>query len=125
MAPSAAIETLVKHQVSRLDRFYDHIVACKVTIEAPHSHHHQGKRFKVSVAVVVPGDTLMVTHEGENDPAHEDCYVTVQDAFRSARRQLQDYARLKRNQVKNHNRDDKRQFRAKLAEDDQSSLDEE
>jgi CheY-like chemotaxis protein len=52
------------------------------------------------------------------DPAHEDCYVTVHDAFRSARRQLQDYARLKRNQVKNHNRDDKRQFRAKLSEDD-------
>jgi len=64
----------------------------------------------------VPGRELVVTHEptlkheeqGEwhkhlevEDP-HKDVYVAIRDAFKAMRRQLQDYVRCLRHDVKTH-----------------------
>lgn len=54
------------------------------------------------IKLAVPGETLVVSHGRSDDPAHEDCYVAIHDAFRSARRLLQDYARIQRHDVKSH-----------------------
>lgn len=120
---SPAIETLVSQQTELLHRFYTRITDCQVTIEVPHLHHHQGKRFKVTITISVPGDTLTVSHENENDPAHEDCYLTIHDAFRSARRQLQDFARIQRGQARRNYRSEKRKFRSRLVDDDRNEVD--
>jgi len=41
-------------------------------------------------------------HQGPKDHAHEDVYVALRDAFKAARRQLQDSIRKKRGKVKQH-----------------------
>ncbi len=118
MDPSPSVEKEVKHQIDLLNRFYDRISGCDVRIEAPHRHHSAGWKFKVTIKIIVPGDTIMVSHGHENSPDHEDCHLTVRDAFRSARRQVQDYARIRRHDVKIHNPAAKRELRQQLSEID-------
>jgi len=102
MERSPALEASINKHVEKLQRFYSHIVALHVTVEAPHQHRHKGYNYRVVIRISVPDDTLVVSHERGRNPAHEDCYVAIHDAFQSARRQLQDYARIRRHQVKRH-----------------------
>ena len=40
MDPSPSVEAVVREKAAKLERFFDRIVSCHVTIEAPHRHHH-------------------------------------------------------------------------------------
>jgi cold shock CspA family protein len=51
---------------------------------------------------VPPGQTISVTHAGRRTHAHEDVLVAVRDAFRAARRQLQDHVRRHDGRTKAH-----------------------
>jgi ribosomal subunit interface protein len=102
MPASPAIEANIREKAARLDRFSDHIMACRVIVEAPHRHHHQGKLYHVRIDVTVPGGELVVSREPAAHHAHEDVYVAIRDAFDAAVRQLQDYVRRQRGQTKVH-----------------------
>ena len=102
MEPSAAIETDVREKAAKLEKFFDRITSCRVMIEAPHRHHHKGKLYQVRIDITVPGQEIVVSHEGPHNHAHEDVYVAIRDAFNAAGRQLEDYARKSRGQVKRH-----------------------
>lgn len=100
--PSDAIEAAIREHAVRLDRFYDKIMACRVLVEARHKHHHQGNLFRLRIDVTVPGRELVVTRDPAEHHAHEDPYVAIRDAFDAVRRQLEDYARVQRAEVKTH-----------------------
>jgi ribosomal subunit interface protein len=102
MEPSDAIQTWVEEHATNLEKFYDPIIHCHVVIEAPHRHSHHGRLYDVRVDITVPGDEIVVSHQGPKDHAHEDIYVALRDAFHAARRQLQDVARKQRGKVKRH-----------------------
>ena len=103
MEASAAVETTIREKAAKLDQFYDQIMSCRVMVEAPHAHHHKGKLFQVRIDLTVPEGELLVTHEHHHkDPAHEDVYVAIRDAFDAMTRQLEDYARKRRGKVKKH-----------------------
>lgn len=103
MAPSDAIEANIREKAEKLEHFYEQIMGCRVVVEAPHAHHHQGKLFHVRVDLTVPGGELLVTggHHHQSH-AHEDVYVAIRDAFDVARRRVEDYARQQRGDVKSH-----------------------
>ncbi len=95
---SPAVEEAVQRWADRLERIYDRIVSCHVTIERPHRHQRQqSEQFHVSLRVEVPGAELANTHH-----THRDIYVAIADAFRTARRQLQDFVDVRRGFVKRH-----------------------
>jgi ribosomal subunit interface protein len=100
MDPSPAVEAIVREKAAKLDRFFERIVSCDVTIEAPHRHHHKGKLYKVRIDVGMPGNDVHVNQEGPKNQAHEDVYVAIRDAFDAAVRQLEDHARKLRGDVK-------------------------
>jgi ribosomal subunit interface protein len=100
MDPSPAVEAIVREKAAKLDRFFERIVSCDVTIEAPHRHHHKGKRYKVRIDVGMPGNDVHVNQEGPKNQAHDDVYVAIRDAFDAAVRQLEDHARKLRGDVK-------------------------
>ena len=100
MDPSPAIETVVREKAAKLGRFFERIVSCDVTIEAPHRHHHKGKLYKVRIDIGMPGNDVHVNQEGPKNRAHEDVYVAIRDAFDAAVRQLEDHARKLRGDVK-------------------------
>lgn len=97
MAPSAAVEAAIERWATRLEHLYGRIQSCAVVVEQPHHHHRQGNRFRVQVDLSVPGREI-ATRGAE----HENAYVAISEAFRAARRQLQDHARIQRGDVKRH-----------------------
>ena len=100
---SKAIEANISKHVAKLDEFYDRITNCRVTIEVPHRHHHQGNLYHIRIDLTVPGGELVVKRDPPEHQAHEDIYVAIRDAFDSAERQLRDYAERQRGEVKTHN----------------------
>ncbi len=99
---SEALEADIREKAEKLDKFYEHIMACRVVIEAPHSHHHQGNLFHVRIDLTVPGGELIAERGPKDHHAHENAYVAVRDAFDAIKRQLQNYARKQRGDVKRH-----------------------
>src|SRR4051794_12819744 len=88
-----AIEARIRERAERLDRYYDGIISCHVTIETPHHQHHKGNLYDVRIDLAVKGGELMIGREGVKNHAHEDLYVAIRDAFDAAKRRLQDHAR--------------------------------
>lgn len=97
-----ALEAAIRSKAAKLDEFYDQIMSCKVMVEAPHHRHKKGNLFRISLDIKVPDKEIVVTRGPAKDHAHEDMYVSIRDAFDAARRQLQDYARVRRGAVKHH-----------------------
>jgi ribosome-associated translation inhibitor RaiA len=102
MEPSAALEARIRKLAARFEHFSGHIVGCRVSIEAPSHHPHQGALYDVHIDITVPGEEISIRHAHSGDHAHEDAYVTLRDAFRAVRRRLEDYERRRRHQVKAH-----------------------
>jgi ribosome-associated translation inhibitor RaiA len=102
MDPSPALEDFVRRWADKLEHLYDRIERCDVVIERPHQHHHHGQRVHVRVTLAVPGPDVVVSHDHALDGSHEDAYVAIRDAFRAARRQLEDHVRRQRQDVKAH-----------------------
>ena len=94
---SSALDEAVRERAAKLEQFHARIVSCRVVIEQPARSQQQGKQFVVHVNLKVPGHEIAV-----NRDHHEDVYVALRDAFDAARRQLEDFAREDRGEVKRH-----------------------
>ena len=67
---SEALESHVRQKAEKLEAFYPHIMSCRVVIEVPHKHKHQGRAFDVRLDITVPGKELP---PGAGAPAAERC----------------------------------------------------
>ena len=100
--PSESLDEAIRSNYEKLHRYYDHIMGGRVVVSTADGHKRKGDRFHLRVEIDVPdGEILVTSHPGANQ-AHEDLYVVIRDAFKEARRQLQDFARIKRGRVKRH-----------------------
>src|SRR5450759_3539226 len=97
MEHSDALETHIRDKADKLNEFFDRIMSCRVVVEMPHKHHQQGKQFNVRIDIGVPGSEIVVNRDHA-----EDVYVALRDAFDAAKRQLEDYARKMRGDIKTH-----------------------
>lgn len=102
MDPSDAVEDRIRNEVSKLERFYDQIMSCRVVVESPHAHHHKGHLYQIHLDLKVPGKELVAGHGHGRDHAHEDIYVAIRDAFDEMQRQLEDHVRRIKGHVKEH-----------------------
>ena len=100
---SEAVEARIREKVDKLERFHAHIMSCRVAVEAEHQRHHQGNQYHIRIDITVPGKELVISREHHDKQAYEDIYVAIRDAFNAAGRQLEDHARIRRGEVKNHN----------------------
>jgi cold shock CspA family protein/ribosome-associated translation inhibitor RaiA len=92
-----SVEELIRRRVARLERYYQPIVHCQVFLDGPGSHHLTGGPYEVRVVVRVPGRELAVARQRSTDLS-----IAVREAFDAARRQLEDFARRQRGDVKAH-----------------------
>ena len=97
VALSEVAEADIREKAAMLDKYYDHIMGGHVTVDAPHRHQHKGLLYDVRIDLTVPGGELVIRRE-----PNEDIYVAIRDAFDAARRQLEDFARRQRGDVKAH-----------------------
>jgi cold shock CspA family protein len=102
LSSSEAIERRIREKVAELERFHPSITSCRVTVEAPHQQHHKGNLYSVRLEIRLPEKTIAVGRERRHDHAHEDVYVAIRDTFDAAARQVEDYARRRRGEVKRH-----------------------
>ena len=102
METSPAVETRVRELTDHLGVFSDRIQTCRVVVDSPHRHHHQGKVFAVKVQLVLPGEDVVVDMERPQRDGHEDVYVVLRDAFDAAKRQLQQRMASLRGDEKRH-----------------------
>jgi ribosome-associated translation inhibitor RaiA len=121
MAPSAAVEAKIREEAKKLEEFYDRITSCRVAIAIPRRYQNGKYQFHVRIDLTVPGAEIVVNHEPtlhgslqrlggverakgqELSAPHKDVYVAIRDAFKVARRKLQEYSQRQNGAVKHHN----------------------
>ena len=93
---SSSVVSLVQKKAKQLERYFPRIMGCRVVIEVPHQHQHQGNLYRVFVDLTLPGSEIVVGRNRVLDEAHQDVFVAIRDSFKAARRKLQDLVRKRR-----------------------------
>jgi len=88
---SEAVEVAIERWVSRLEHLHVQLLHCQVWIDLAHHHGHD-PRYRIRLAIGVPGTEITVSHESGN----ADIYVAITEAFVAARRQLEEHVRPRR-----------------------------
>ncbi len=101
MASSEAIEARVRERAARLERFFDGIISCRVTVEAPHKQPHRST-VGITIDIAVAGKEIVVKREQRHHETRDDAYQVIGVAFDAAERQLEEHARVLRREVKSH-----------------------
>ncbi len=114
------LEGEVHERVERLKVLFKDILSCRVVVDIPHRRHQKGNRFSVRIELAVPGEDLAVTRDAnvhgvvkdsdeaswskrfDVEAARRDIRLVLADAFDAAKRQLRDYAQVRRREVKRH-----------------------
>ncbi len=100
MEPDAEVEQMVRERAAKLERFYDRIMSCRVVIDIPHRHHKNGNVYQIRLDITVPGGEIAVSREAPGQTAAKALPIAIKEAFEAAIRQLEDYARKRRQEVK-------------------------
>jgi ribosomal subunit interface protein len=98
LVPLPSLEPEIRRRADKLDQWTPDVMSCHVVVEAAGNRHHQGHEYSVNVSVRVPdAEIAATTHHPDQDIGH-----AVHGAFDAVDRQLEDYARQRRRQVKRH-----------------------
>ena len=93
---------IIKH-VTQLEERSGRITAGRVTVKAPGGHHRTGGLYEISIHLSLPeGREVNIGHTPQNDERYSDIDFALNDAFKRARRHLQDEVRKLQGQVKQH-----------------------
>jgi cold shock CspA family protein/ribosome-associated translation inhibitor RaiA len=104
IADQGQVEARVLEETLRLERYYDRITASRVVVERSSHRRRQGDLYHVRVDLVLPGAEIVVRRDPPAGREHEDFHVALRDAFRAARRRIEDHVRVRRGAVKAHGR---------------------
>jgi cold shock CspA family protein/ribosome-associated translation inhibitor RaiA len=97
----AAREAVEQH-AAKLEQRFGRITACRVVIKGPSEHHRTGF-YEVNIRLALPnGREVNVGRTVQADERYSDLTFAINDAFKRARRQLQDRVRRLQGQVKPH-----------------------
>jgi len=103
MSARADLQMAIAKHVSDLEDRYGRVTACRVVLKGPGEHHRTGGLYEVNIRLALPnGREVNVDRTAKADERHSDLAFAVNDAFKRARRRLQDQARRLQGQVKHH-----------------------
>lgn len=104
MEPRADLRGAIAKHVSQLEEHFGRVTAGRVVLKAPGNHHRKGGLFQINVRLALPeGREVNIGHTPQNDERYSDLDFALNDAFKRARRQLQDQVDRMRGHVKHHN----------------------
>lgn len=91
------LQQSVATHIAVLEKRFGRITACRVAVTAPSAHHHTGGQYEVAVHLALPdGREVNIDHTATLDERFADPAFAVNDAFKRARRRLQDQVRRMR-----------------------------
>ena len=103
MSARPDIHASIEQHLAALEQRYGRVTACRVVLKAPGEHHRTGGLYEVNIRLVLPnGREVDVGRTPQADERHADLSFAINDAFKHARRQLQDHVRRLQGQVKHH-----------------------
>jgi cold shock CspA family protein len=99
----AHIAEVIDSHVRQLERRYGRITDGRVTVRSPSQHHRSGGLYEVHIHLSLPnGMAVNVDRVSQVDERRADLRFAVDNAFKRARRQLQDRVRKLQGQTKHH-----------------------
>lgn len=103
MAASPSIQELIADQVKKLEQRYGRITASRIVIRGPGSRHQTGGLYDINIRLALPdGREVNIGRTPTADERHSDLPFAINDAFKRARRQLQDNTQRMEGRVKTH-----------------------
>jgi ribosomal subunit interface protein len=91
---SPALEADLRKRATKLERHFDRITSCRIAVERPSNHHNEGGPYRVRLDITVPGSELVANKEAE------DLNTAIREAFDAAERQVEEFSRRRRGEVK-------------------------
>jgi cold shock CspA family protein len=93
----------IENHVAQLEQRYGRVTACRVVLKGPGEHHRTGGQYEVNIRLALPdGREVDVSRTPKADERHSDLSFAINDAFKRARRRLQDQVRRMQGSVKQH-----------------------
>jgi ribosome-associated translation inhibitor RaiA len=103
MKPTERIRDAIDEHISDLEERFGRITACRVVVRAPSAHHRNGGAYAICVRLVLPnGREVNIDRTADADERHAEFSFALNDAFKRARRRLQEEVRVMRGHVKVH-----------------------
>jgi ribosomal subunit interface protein len=100
ISPSSTVASYVEKKAHKLDKQYGGIMRCRVTVEAPHRHSREGRRYAVRIDLTISGEEIAISRDlGDSET---DTYAAIDEAFDEAKRRLRDTVDVLRGDVKSH-----------------------
>ena len=100
---SPAIREVLEERVRELESRFGRITSCRVVISGPGRKHRSGGPYDVRVHLCLPDGREVAVHRLDHgDERHSDIRFAINDAFKRARRQIQDQARRIQGEIKHH-----------------------
>lgn len=89
-------------EAEKLERWFDRITSCHVTLSLPHRHRRSARPFDLRVRLSIPGHEIVVDRSKSQFHGVEKPELIVRETFDEVRRQLQDRVAKMRGEVKTH-----------------------
>ena len=100
MNPADAVQDKILRYVAELER---RVTAGHVVVKVPGEHHRTGGLYEINIRLALPDHReVNVGRTPRADERHSDIDFALHDAFKRARRQLQDRTRRLRGHIKAH-----------------------
>ncbi len=101
--PTQEIRDAIEKHVDGLEQRWGRVTACRVIVKGPGQRHRTGGLYDIHIRLALPdGREVNVEHTAAAGERRADLNFAINDAFKRARRQLQDQARRTQGQVKHH-----------------------
>jgi len=95
---SESLDNHIRRYADKLEKFFEHVISCRVVVGVSHRLQHQGKQYKVHLDIGVPGGEIIVNRDHS-----EAVDAALRDAFEEAYRRIGDHSREFHGNVKSHN----------------------
>jgi len=103
MEPVEHVRSAIAKHVADLERRYGRVTDCRVVLKSPGGHHRTGGLYEVNIHLALSnGRDVDIDRTATADERHADVAFAVNDAFKRARRRLQDHVRRMQGHVKTH-----------------------
>jgi hypothetical protein len=97
------IRAKIDTHVAQLEDRSGRITAGRVIVKAPSGHHRTGGLYEIKIHLSLPeGREVNIGRTPQNDERYADIDYALNDAFKRARRKLQDEVRKMQGKVKYH-----------------------
>jgi ribosome-associated translation inhibitor RaiA len=103
MEPVEQVRSAIAKHVTDLESRFGRVTACRVVLKSPSGRHRNGGLYEINIHLALPnGREVTVDRTPTADERQADVAFAINDAFKRARRQLQDQVRRMQGQVKTH-----------------------